>query len=803
MKTLVGKVIIGLYLVIACDVSCQDCSGLALTEDFSTFDSSLFTLYHSTEYDSANAYVVLVGTAIDRMGRLYLNLPVFIDTFRVSFDFFMGGGTGADGMIFAFTENRDYWGTHGGDLDFVGSVGYGVALSTWQNEWDPSEECIGLVTNGPRDYLDYWIAPNGALEGDLWRRLTVENNGGHVKVWLDDTLRLDHQIVGYEPFVGYFGFTAATGGATNRHLIDNLSIETECHDPTCATIYTSPQKIDIYVPPQSNTIADRSIVLSSVTSHSPHSLLTWTAFHSSTWLTLDHYAGFTEDIITMSFDIDYLPPGRHVDSVVFTVPEAINSPYTTQVTIHKAGHLELKDDFSSFDEDLYTLIRDATCDTINEYVVLNPWGVDRAGRVYLNQPVLMDGFRVSFDFLLGCCADGAVFAFTKNRDYLGSFGGDLFFSGAKGYGVVLNTYPNHWDPSGECIGLVQNGPEDYLDYWIAPSGALDGGFWRRLTVENDGGRVKVWLDDTLRLDHQILGYEPFVGYFGFTSATAGGASWHLIDNLEILVEEDLRHSVNVDIKPGSCPNPLNAKHQSDRGKAVLPVAVLGTDALDVHDIDPETVTLAGVSPVRWSYEDVSTAVDKSEDSCACSEDGPDGYDDLTLKFYRSEIIAAIGGGFDRLELLSAAMTGGNSESEPPHSGGNRGIPQKDEIVLTLAGELNDGTAFEGYDCITLLTKSEATATAVGSNNVPLALTGNFPNPFNPSTNICFSLPEASQVTLEVFNILGRKVTTLIDRSMDAGHHSVEWNGHNIASGVYFYRLTVGEFIETKKMVLLK
>ncbi|MFH2035684.1 MAG: T9SS type A sorting domain-containing protein, partial [Candidatus Zixiibacteriota bacterium] len=85
---------------------------------------------------------------------------------------------------------------------------------------------------------------------------------------------------------------------------------------------------------------------------------------------------------------------------------------------------------------------------------------------------------------------------------------------------------------------------------------------------------------------------------------------------------------------------------------------------------------------------------------------------------------------------------------------------------------------------------------------------NYPNPFNPTTVINFALPQVSDVNIEVYNILGRKVVTLIDERMDAGYHSVNWNGTNsqgvsVASGVYFYRLTAGEFTQSKKMVLLK
>ncbi|MBD3258197.1 T9SS type A sorting domain-containing protein [candidate division GN15 bacterium] len=84
-----------------------------------------------------------------------------------------------------------------------------------------------------------------------------------------------------------------------------------------------------------------------------------------------------------------------------------------------------------------------------------------------------------------------------------------------------------------------------------------------------------------------------------------------------------------------------------------------------------------------------------------------------------------------------------------------------------------------------------------------ALHQNYPNPFNPSTEIAFSLPEASEVRLDVFNIAGQKVTTLVDGTLEAGHHTVTWDGSDLASGVYLYRLDAGTYSATKKMVLLK
>jgi len=83
------------------------------------------------------------------------------------------------------------------------------------------------------------------------------------------------------------------------------------------------------------------------------------------------------------------------------------------------------------------------------------------------------------------------------------------------------------------------------------------------------------------------------------------------------------------------------------------------------------------------------------------------------------------------------------------------------------------------------------------------LSQNYPNPFNPATQINFTLPEATEVNLTIFNVAGQKVTTLLDGYKEAGSHTVTWDGSKFASGVYFYHIKAGEFTATRKMTLLK
>ena len=89
-----------------------------------------------------------------------------------------------------------------------------------------------------------------------------------------------------------------------------------------------------------------------------------------------------------------------------------------------------------------------------------------------------------------------------------------------------------------------------------------------------------------------------------------------------------------------------------------------------------------------------------------------------------------------------------------------------------------------------------------------SLSPNYPNPFNPETTINFSLQETGDVNLNVYNVKGQLVKTLVDQKKDAGNHSVVWagkdnNNRKVATGVYFYRIKAGEFTDMKKMLLIK
>ena len=80
---------------------------------------------------------------------------------------------------------------------------------------------------------------------------------------------------------------------------------------------------------------------------------------------------------------------------------------------------------------------------------------------------------------------------------------------------------------------------------------------------------------------------------------------------------------------------------------------------------------------------------------------------------------------------------------------------------------------------------------------------NYPNPFNPETIIRFSLPESQNTKIEIFDTLGRNVEKLLDERIEAGEHEIKWNPDRLVSGVYIYKLTSGNYLDSKKMILIR
>jgi len=144
------------------------------------------------------------------------------------------------------------------------------------------------------------------------------------------------------------------------------------------------------------------------------------------------------------------------------------------------------------------------------------------------------------------------------------------------------------------------------------------------------------------------------------------------------------------------------------------------------------------------------------------------------------------------ETLGFVEGHGNSNSPKEYEFIDLNIGLSDRYYYRLKQIDNDGT-FE---------YSNVVAVNVGIPN-QFNLSQNYPNPFNPTTTIKYQIPELSFVTLKIYDVLGNEITNLVNEEKSAGSYEVDFNATTLPSGIYFYKLQAGNFVETKKMVLLK
>lgn len=150
-----------------------------------------------------------------------------------------------------------------------------------------------------------------------------------------------------------------------------------------------------------------------------------------------------------------------------------------------------------------------------------------------------------------------------------------------------------------------------------------------------------------------------------------------------------------------------------------------------------------------------------------------------------------------LNFTSSSMS---SITTPPITINNGQVTTQSNSTLKLSSS--------GHVYIDYIQLAQQTSTPTAIQKTPQMPNGykldqNYPNPFNPTTNIKFQIPKASHVKLTVYNILGQRVATLVDNQLSAGIHMVQFHADKLASGVYFYRLRAGNFVASKKLLLLK
>ena len=173
-----------------------------------------------------NGYMRLTPTTATQTGAIWFDTDLKF-AFQVEFDYLIGGGTGADGLVFMFYKNKNYTPWAGGQLGFVSNsgapvTGYGVEMDTWYNGgWDVGYRYLSIIKDHPSNHLATISQPN--MRDNLWHHIKVTVDDASITVYFDDMNTPRFTWTGtIDRAFGGFGFAAGTGGSTDNHQIDNV-----------------------------------------------------------------------------------------------------------------------------------------------------------------------------------------------------------------------------------------------------------------------------------------------------------------------------------------------------------------------------------------------------------------------------------------------------------------------------------------------------------------------------------------------------------------------------------------------------
>ena len=223
-----------------------------------------------------------------------------------------------------------------------------------------------------------------------------------------------------------------------------------------------------------------------------------------------------------------------------------------------------------------------------------------------------------------------------------------------------------------------------------------------------------------------------------------------------------------------------------------------TGIISFHGTADESRPYDGIEGYNLSYEQINsfwTTLNETETEPTIAEINTNTEDGSSVELYTWEK----GRNCSTVEHYKI-INGGHSWPNPNAENWGKGddVNRDIDTNVLIWNYVSEYDLYGIIDCEERVTNNEYQQLEYNFN-----LNQNYPNPFNPSTQIQYALPEATQVTLEVFNSVGQKVMELVNGQQSAGYHTATFNASGLSSGVYFYKLSTSSFINTKKMLLIK
>ena len=343
------------------------------------------------------------------------------------------------------------------------------------------------------------------------------------------------------------------------------------------------------------------------------------------------------------------------------------------------------------------------------------------------------------------------------------------------YTQALNLAPNSTDTG--HLGFYNAGKTDYYDYW-------------KVTIPSDGKlSIETNSDATLDVDLTIYDINGN-SYLSYGTTRNNSKETAFVNNLMpgTYFIQAYRYTGygSYEIKsvftPTAYTNDVEPNDQISQAKTIVPNTLM-TGHLGFYsngftdDQDYYVITL----PTNWDSLYVRTDSDLSLD--------------LDLALY-----------LNSSSLLQYVYLRSNTKEVLGYKNALASIPYYIKVIKY------SGYGSYGIKVSNTYPRNPVTSVKIDDprKEIPteFSLYQNYPNPFNPSTNIKYALPQNSFVSIKVYDMLGREVKTLVSSELSAGNHSVVWkgddnNGHSVSSGTYIYRIHAGNFVQTKKMILMK
>lgn len=345
------------------------------------------------------------------------------------------------------------------------------------------------------------------------------------------------------------------------------------------------------------------------------------------------------------------------------------------------------------------------------------------------------------------------------------------------------------------------------------------------SVEQDAGNANtifwpITSTDNLDSDHNNLfvsGSSASVGYFN-DAATASFSDWQSASGIDL-------NSTNVEVEFASETDlRLAGASVGDDNLAGTPLASVVTDIdgnarsatapykgafeADVALDSPNTGIMIGAFTLLAPANDTDLNLTGDESTeVVISWEKPTAPDSVTYTWHAD----AVGGDFsDPLVSIAADNDGADTTLTLTYKAiddvvAGLGVTEGDNIDLiwTVTAQAGDSVRFAEATFDLNIARNLSVSNEIEDQPTEFKLSQNYPNPFNPTSNIQFSIPKTSDVKLEVFNINGQLVRTLVNERMGVGEHTVQFNASDLASGIYIYRIIAGSFVQTKKMTLIK